>query len=358
MNRFDLYKIIRNIGMLRIAFYFLLPAFAILFAYRNVWLMGAGFILASILTVLLSVDVLIYPHERRNAVFIIISDLLMIGFSIHLFGTWDLYPLYFMPMSIAGTHFKHWVTGLVGLLGIASEILLIGTNGEVLFYILLHLGYNSVFVIILYKVLSREKQERRERKAMGVTLSQLREAHDYLKVCNKDLAHMARTDALTELYNYRFFEESLRKYVEYGQLYQNPVSLLMIDIDHFKNLNDTFGHRSGDRALKFVADTIRKNVRSEDLVCRYGGEEFAVILPWTNLDQAGELAERIRCAIRDCTRRGHGFGTITVSIGVATYSVEATGQFELVESADRALYEAKRQGRDRVIFNRILSPSS
>ncbi|HEX2952859.1 MAG TPA: GGDEF domain-containing protein, partial [Bacillota bacterium] len=209
-----------------------------------------------------------------------------------------------------------------------------------------------LFITVLMTVTSIEMQDMRERSEINRLLSELRMAHDFLKSNNRNLTHLALTDALTELYNYRFYETALADYFESAYRYGYSLSLLMIDVDHFKNLNDTFGHRTGDTTLKAIAHILQESVRKEDFVCRYGGEEFTVILPRTDLVRATDLAERICLAVRSYEYLGIGSERVTVSIGVSAFPEEANSIQELSEFADQALYEAKRNGRDCVIARR------
>lgn len=169
---------------------------------------------------------------------------------------------------------------------------------------------------------------------------------------------MAATDGLTGLANHRAFYEALEKELGRSRRYGRPLSLIMIDIDHFKQFNDTFGHPQGDKVLTEIAKIIRDSVRVVDTAARYGGEEFAVLLPETPYeasdDVAGsalQVAERMRVAVE-----GHAFegrpglrdARITISLGVAEHPAHAEGLTDIVYAADAALYEAKRKGRNRV----------
>jgi diguanylate cyclase (GGDEF)-like protein len=123
----------------------------------------------------------------------------------------------------------------------------------------------------------------------------------------------------------------------------------MVDIDRFKQYNDRFGHREGDRCLQRVATSLDTNVRGTDLVARYGGEEFAIVMPDTSIEAGRETAERLRAAISELERQSAPNQTVTVSIGVATtQNVNQESTDRLIERADSALYEAKRAGRNRV----------
>jgi diguanylate cyclase (GGDEF)-like protein len=160
------------------------------------------------------------------------------------------------------------------------------------------------------------------------------------------LRRQAETDRLTGIYNRRYFETSLEHEVERTRRYQTPLSLIMFDIDWFKKLNDRYGHMAGDRALMRVARACERNLRSADIFCRYGGEEFVIIAPETTGGAALQLARRIREAIA-ATRLDGLNDPVTVSLGVAEWDQTFATKEDLVAAADRALYRAKRSGRNR-----------
>jgi len=164
------------------------------------------------------------------------------------------------------------------------------------------------------------------------------------------MRRMATVDGLTNVYNHRFFSEQITREFKRARRYESSLTLLMIDIDHFKIYNDTFGHLQGDRILTAVAEIIKSNVREVDLVCRYGGEEFTVILPETDISQGQVVAEKIR-KVAEEYRIHHGArpssNKVTVSIGIALLTPEVEGPTEFVNRADIALYRAKKLGRNR-----------
>jgi diguanylate cyclase (GGDEF)-like protein len=168
---------------------------------------------------------------------------------------------------------------------------------------------------------------------------------------HEELEWLSVTDRLTELYNYGYFQRRLGEEIHRAQRRQEPLTLLMIDIDYFKEYNDVFGHPKGDLVLKRIAAILRKNTRDIDTLVRYGGEEFAVILPATDKSQALIVAERIRRTVAATEFDGNKEipkVNKTISIGLASYPVDAKTPQGLVEEADRALYAAKRKGRNRV----------
>jgi diguanylate cyclase (GGDEF)-like protein len=159
------------------------------------------------------------------------------------------------------------------------------------------------------------------------------------------------TDHLTGLYNRRHYTNRAREEIERSLRYQHPLSMLMIDIDHFKNFNDHYGHATGDKVLQTVAGVLKKAFRTVDLCARLGGEEFAVLLPDTPALQARQVAERVRQTLAGYRYTGLGLppeDNVTISVGVATCPRDATTMEDLLELADKALYAAKSQGRDRV----------
>ena len=169
---------------------------------------------------------------------------------------------------------------------------------------------------------------------------------------------LATRDGLTGLYNYREFHNRLEHEFLRAKRYTKTLSLLMIDIDHFKLFNDTYGHMSGDEALRTIGRLIRNLVRNVDIPARYGGEEFTVILPDTAFKQAELVAERLRSSVADHPFFVEGKTTsLTISIGLASFPEDADTKDGLIAAADRALYCAKNKGRNRVYrFKRGKNP--
>lgn len=156
----------------------------------------------------------------------------------------------------------------------------------------------------------------------------------------------ALVDAVTELRNHRYFQVRLREELQRSERYNRPTALVMLDLDDFKRINDRFGHAVGDQVLRQVGQVLTRNARTVDVVCRYGGEEMAVILPETALEEAVQVAERLRQAVAHW--RDERDTPITVSAGVAVYP-DHVGQADgLIAAADAALYRAKRAGKNRV----------
>lgn len=165
------------------------------------------------------------------------------------------------------------------------------------------------------------------------------------------MQQQALTDALTGCYNRRSFEMQLNRDLQMATRLNQPLSLLMLDLDRFKQLNDSAGHDAGDSALRRLADCFRQELRAVDTAARFGGDEFALILPQAYSEGALIVAERLRAAIEQI--QIPGFGHLTASIGIAAFPIHASSRAELIVAADAALYSAKRAGRNRVaLFQR------
>lgn len=234
---------------------------------------------------------------------------------------------------------------------------------------LINIGIQSIIVIpihyhegamgILYlKTLRRGRQlNDKDIKICQIVASMasiaLRNSHlfNVLKEEKSLLEKMAVTDGLTLLYNYRFFVRRLHEEFKRAKRYTTDISYLMIDIDDFKNVNDTYGHQKGDIVLQKVARVIKKSVRETDIVARYGGEEFAVLLPHTNKEDALNLAQRIRKSVRNCKPDFFSEdASVTVSVGVSTFPFDGIATVDdLIRRADDHLYQAKGKGKDAVV---------
>ncbi|MGB9886169.1 MAG: diguanylate cyclase [Moorellales bacterium] len=166
----------------------------------------------------------------------------------------------------------------------------------------------------------------------------------------------ATRDELTGLYNYRFFQEFLDKEVEHSRRTGQSLSVIFIDVDHFKAYNDVYGHLAGDEALGRLAEAVSGSIRAADVAARYGGDEFAVLLPGAGSSEALRVAERIMRAVQRCfSGTETGSGLLTVSLGVASYPEHSQSKQELLTAADSALYQAKYSGRDRIcVFGRAI----
>lgn len=170
-----------------------------------------------------------------------------------------------------------------------------------------------------------------------------------MKELEEQLKLLSQTDQLTQIFNRTKFDDSLTMEINRARRYKSDLSLIMFDIDHFKEINDTYGHDVGDKALVTLANRVAKCIRDTDIFARWGGEEFMILLPHTSLDDASILAERIRGRIeKDPFEK---IGTVTSSFGVTQF-VHPDTEETLTKRADRALYRAKQKGRNRVIAAR------
>ena len=172
-----------------------------------------------------------------------------------------------------------------------------------------------------------------------------------LKEANEKLRSMAFEDGLTGLFNRRYFEDHLEREISRVNRYSHLLSLIMIDIDHFKKINDIHGHQQGDTVLRAVADVFNDSIRRPDIAARYGGEEFSIILPETDLKGALVLAERIRQFIENLEIKiDSQILKVTISLGITSYhpAKEKKTKEELIEAADKALYNSKNTGRNKL----------
>ncbi|MCF6199312.1 MAG: diguanylate cyclase [Hyphomicrobiaceae bacterium] len=186
--------------------------------------------------------------------------------------------------------------------------------------------------------------------------SKLQQSSQQIDVLHKDLEQArneSNTDALTGLANRKKFDSGLRSALDALEEDKAPLTLLLVDIDFFKKFNDTYGHQTGDQILRLVAHTLRKGLKGRDLPTRYGGEEFAIILPGTTSDNALIVADQIRetIAAKELIKRstGENLGHVTISIGIAQ-ACEGDSPSRLIERSDKALYEAKDTGRNRCVI--------
>ncbi len=223
------------------------------------------------------------------------------------------------------------------------EILLSGMIGKVA----AALVYAAALALYLPRAGSAEPQAAGEgRRGLGDLFGMLTYRQEY-----EALRAQAARDPLTGVYNRGFFDEMLRVQLAASQRTGARLTLMMIDVDHFKRINDSHGHAEGDRALRVIAQALAAAVRGSDIVCRYGGEEFAIILPGASLEAAALLAHRVRVEVpAACTRENVAGGArVTVTIGLASRPDDGEQGEVLVRTADRRLYRGKNAGRDRVM---------
>ena len=211
----------------------------------------------------------------------------------------------------------------------------------------INLGQRTIGVMSFTDRAGSEAFDQRSLEVIQAIAPQLAVAIDRVALKEKagEFEQLSVTDPLTGLLNRRYMEERLLEEIKRSTRHGFPMSFMMLDVDHFKSYNDEYGHPAGDAALKLVAQIVRDTLRGADVAARFGGEEFSILLPQTNFDEAAAIAERIRSNIEngDFPHR-----LVTMSIGVASCSAELCASADLVSAADKALYEAKRGGRNRV----------
>ena len=224
-------------------------------------------------------------------------------------------------------------------LSLATEKLAQAKDGEALRAVIEHLVQGA-------------KEMEQNNKKLETSLASSRQEIEQLQQNLETVRLESLTDPLTTLSNRKYFEAALAKGIIEAQQKNEPLSLLMADIDHFKGFNDQYGHLTGDQVLRLVALAVKQNVKGRDVAARYGGEEFIILLPNTTLRSAITVADHIRRAVmtKELMRRSNGerLGRVTISIGAAVLHPGDTAQL-LIERADKCLYAAKRNGRNRVV---------
>ncbi|MPZ24847.1 MAG: diguanylate cyclase [Dehalococcoidia bacterium] len=198
----------------------------------------------------------------------------------------------------------------------------------------------TLFGVLAYLVLERREDKRRERE--------LQETNQRLLESEARLQELAITDPLTGVFNRRQFYDNLQAEFRRARRYSRPLSLLLVDIDHFKQINDEYGHIKGDQVLAAVAVILSNEIRGIDVLARFGGEEFVVMLPETSAEAADVVGEKLRRTI-ESSELPDGIETgLNISVGVASLTETMESEEELVQAADAAMYEAKQKGRNRV----------
>src|SRR5919199_316095 len=207
----------------------------------------------------------------------------------------------------------------------------------------------TVLGLLYLSSLERGRLSEAKQKLAVTVAEHLTLAISNLKL-RETLKHESIHDPLTGLFNRRYMEESLKREIYRARRQGQPVGVIMIDIDHFKQFNDSFGHEAGDRVLQELASFLQSNIRSSDIACRYGGEELLLILPDADLAVTRQRAEHLREGVKHLQVPYHHqtLDTITISLGVACFPEQGLTGETVIQAADRALYQAKRLGRDRV----------
>jgi diguanylate cyclase (GGDEF)-like protein/PAS domain S-box-containing protein len=247
-------------------------------------------------------------------------------------------------------------TQITSRLGERIPVEFFGVPREDIFFVMLKDLRGQIRIEEEFERVKKELTEKlRERDLYARELQVIRDIYKEklkeIEVMKEEAVRLSYTDDLTGIYNHRFFIEQLTLEVDRQKRYATPLSILMIDIDYFKNYNDTNGHLAGDQVLKAIALLIQRGVRQTDIVARYGGEEFSAILINAGREKALEIAERVRRNVSDTrfpNESAQPNKDLTVSVGVATFSPSFSTLTDLIREADHALYRAKRGGRNRI----------
>ncbi|MFA6309916.1 MAG: diguanylate cyclase [Sterolibacterium sp.] len=346
----------------------------------HMWGRGYG----AIAWALLVLQYLVYPHlaflRARNARDPQKAELSNLLFDCLLFGVWSAaleFPVWITFTLFLGSTLNHAIIG--GWRGVArstgyfsvgalSWILVAGfkysPHSDLLVTAWCQVGL-SVYVALVGNLVFVQRQKLRdtratlrreelERKAAQDILVakniELQEQIAEIQQLHRQLQEQAMRDSLTGLYNRRYLDETLERELARAKREAYPLSLMMIDLDHFKKVNDTYGHQAGDEVLKFFSGLLSESARAEDILCRYGGEEFLLLLPKMPLEVARERAEKWRADFEAQTVVvGEYRIRTTLSVGIAAYPDHGTTPDQLTQSADLALYLAKKDGRNRVV---------
>lgn len=327
---------------------------------------------------LLFLQFLVYPHliywwarrapdpllaEQRN----LLLDALLMGIWVAVLGfpLWIAFVMY-VGTALSNTATGGWRGGLIGsgvfLAGALVTVLLVGFTWPlpetVGITTAIAIVMVSIYVLMIANIgYRRYKQLREVRRRLKLGEQALLEANAALRQqlaevdsLHRQLSDQANRDALTGLFNRRYLDSTLERELARCKREGRSLSLLMIDIDHFKQVNDTYGHIGGDQVLKEIGTLLFANARTEDVACRYGGEEFTLLLPNMPLEVAHERAEQLR---ETFAAMAVPFGEFairtTISVGIAVYPEHGKTPDELTQRADRALYQAKAAGRNRVV---------
>ncbi len=219
----------------------------------------------------------------------------------------------------------------------------------------IHVVFSAIYVFGYYRFNTMVQLHEK----LLIMKRELESSAKELASTNELLARLSYTDSLTTAYNNRYFYERLEELLKEAKDKNTSLAVIMVDIDHFKRYNDTHGHREGDRLLREITGIMVEKCRETDIVCRYGGEEFGIILPRTTRAEAYGVAERIREAVEEHPFKGQESqpnGILTISAGIAVMPDDASTVGELVERADAALYNAKHSGRNVVKLYTAASP--
>jgi len=280
-----------------------------------------------------------YEYERRNLLIdVVLGGFWVVAMGFNPIASSSLTMMLWMNLVAAGG-VSFFVRGLlVSLLGYALGLLMFDFQWHA--HITDELIYSLIPMLILYPILIG-----------SITYNISMQLHRQKEL----LKHLSRTDSLTDIFNRGYWELRAREEIVRVRRSHSPLSLLLIDIDHFKGVNDTYGHSMGDHVLQQVAQYLQWNLRESELLGRYGGEEFGIILPDEDINMAWQLGERLRefiaqAEFQDPSDPSHSRLRCTISIGVAAFSDSAGDFSSWVRAADAALYQAKHMGRNKCVM--------
>lgn len=219
----------------------------------------------------------------------------------------------------------------------SSDIFVRKANNHALMLSIISVIIIGLVLLLIYKEIQNKESLRRK----------IQDSTQELKALNRQLAEMAHVDSLTGANNRRYLYEVAKKLIPFVKREEQNLSVAMIDLDHFKDVNDTYGHDVGDEVLKVFVEYVKSNIRESDIFVRYGGEEFVLLLPNTDLEHAKVLTEKLRSSIENCKKIDKV--RFTISIGVAAFIISEDTIDTIIKKADEALYEAKDSGRNRVV---------
>lgn len=251
--------------------------------------------------------------------------------------------------SMVGTAISIMLSGM--LLSPRSTVLVGAAQVAALQYLFMRdpaasASWYSLLTIVLFISVLSVVSSTRQRRDIDRIEGQAREILER----ERAFRELAVRDGQTHLFNYRYLEEGLAREVAASQRSGEPVGVIVFDIDHFKLVNDACGHREGDDLLRAIAELVLRNIRASDFACRWGGDEFVIVMPGATVEIATERAEHLREEVRRLSLlHTEGVARLSISAGVAIYDEHGTTPDALLDAADRALYRAKAEGRDRVL---------
>jgi len=305
-------------------------------------------------------------------------DILLLSIVLYAFGTYrtfksEAFLLYYLWIGLATIRFSPRLTLLSGVLSIGLYLLIVflaisrgtielGTISDdfttplvsdsnialrvifLAFFTALAVYISSIYRGIAARAI-REELRKEENVQLTNALDRLRSTQKQLAAKNRELAHLSEIDVLTQLYNRRKIDQVMQESLDSAQRNDSPLALILLDIDHFKSINDRYGHQMGDEVIQHLAEQLKDNVRGNDTIGRWGGEEFLIICPDLTADKAMKLSERLRAAI--ATIRPSNGTQVTGSFGITFLQADDTTA-TLLKRADDALYQSKDNGRNRV----------